>query len=155
MMARHLRLLVPLCPLLLASHGCGVRYSDCPPAPLRLDDDRTCNFSDRCTYATPVDLGSTGTDYCNSPTCVCGKDGNLSCIHTLLECTPHVIRQCPAGTTTGAECILDPNRSLTNSECAVPGPGADLPSGIINGQVCACDNPGPVWRCLPVDKTSI
>ena len=35
-----------------------------------------------------------------------------------------------------------------NGECVVPGPEADWTIGIVDGLVCACDEPGPMWRCI-------
>ncbi|MRG97141.1 hypothetical protein [Polyangium spumosum] len=148
--------------LLVAVGGCeDETLTACPPAPFRGEPKLACDFSEVCRYGTPrgLDVDNSvgesiyGPDFCNGLTCSCGEDGTLTCVQTLLACSPHIIPQCPAGAAEGSACTMDPN--FGNRECAVPGPGADLSQGIINGEVCACDMPGPVWRCIPVSRTDL
>lgn len=114
----------------------------CPPAPLTLDLAQTypCDFSGLCSYFGPIGLVSKG-DWCGlGATCAGGKlifDGAAS------RCTYPSPPPCAAVVVEGAACHA-PN----NGECFVP--TADAGSGgAIAGKACACDMPGPIWRCVP------
>jgi hypothetical protein len=139
----------PFALLCLALSACQADFTSCPPAPFRVDDGATCSFDGQCTYGVPLGLGADRTDFCNGQFCYC-DDGRLVCGSSLRACLTKIIPECPAGASEGASCEVE-----SNGECAVPGPDADLSAGIINGQVCACDRPGPQWRCLPVEKVEL
>jgi hypothetical protein len=53
---------------------------------------------------------------------------------------------CPGDVSDGSACR--PSTDLGNGECLVPSVEADLENGVVDGQVCACDRPGPIWRCV-------
>jgi hypothetical protein len=60
---------------------------------------------------------------------------------------------CPADVADRKAC--QPSTDLGNGECVVPSDQADLANGVVDGQVCACDRPGPVWRCVSVHELSV
>jgi hypothetical protein len=42
-----------------------------------------------------------------------------------------------------------------NGECVVPSEKNDFANGVVDGQVCACDWPGPLWRCVSVSQLEV
>lgn len=136
-----------------------VDVPSCPPAPLDFNafaftGTGTCELAAPCKYAPPR---SARQPDCNTFQCEC-ENGRLSCSTTAMYC-PCALSVCPREAKDGASCTLSAERDppfqngqcgrSQNALCAVPGPNADLDAGRVDGFVCACDNPGPVWRCVP------
>jgi hypothetical protein len=126
---------------------------DCPPAPFT-SEITTCP-DHACRYDEPRGLSLHEPDFCNGLDCC--DQGEASCRTTLVACSPHVLVPCPEGAASGAACVFHPHDDggFGNAECVVPGSGADLDHGIVNGLDCACDYPGPVWRCIDVDRVRL
>ena len=60
---------------------------------------------------------------------------------------------CPADVVDGRVC--QPPTDRGNGECLVPSAEADLANGVADGEVCACDRPGPIWRCVSVHELPV
>lgn len=127
----------------------------CPPAPL-IVEEITHDCSDLefdpydCVYAPPHMFApeSVAPEYCND----CG----LACPGNVLQigCEGRACIgfggpvYCEGAPSDAMPC--EQSDELQNGECLVPGPGADMEAGVIDGLVCACNEPGPVWRCVEV-----
>jgi hypothetical protein len=121
--------------------------SECPPGPilslvgLPCDDDayfitEVCSFPGRrYTGWAQTSINRTSLH------CYEGR----SVIFMTSICCDEPLLTCPSGAEEGASCASAPL-----GECVVPGPDADLADGYVNGQICACDEPGPKWRCAPL-----
>lgn len=134
----------------------------CPSAPIRHPADQTrsildynslpqaCAFDGECMYAPSTSLGTPHVDTCNTMACYC-REGLVRCSHTLAGCDDIPPTICPADRIEGEACEmvdpqLSPVRPYRNGEC--------LSGGDESGQgathACACDLPGPLWRCVPL-----
>jgi hypothetical protein len=130
---------------------------DCPPAPLIAEQiRRDCADLDftpeDCVYSPPHMLLSgmfSFPDYCNDCWLVC-FDGILQISCTMQGCTGFSAVSCAGIPVEGGPC--EQSEDLGNGECVAPGPGADVDAGVVNGSVCACNEPGPVWHCVEVGK---
>jgi hypothetical protein len=60
---------------------------------------------------------------------------------------------CPGNVVHHQPC--QPPTDLGNGECVVPSEKNDIANGVVDGQVCACDMPGPVWRCVAVSQLPV
>jgi hypothetical protein len=67
----------------------------------------------------------------------------------LVACGLRTVPVCTVPVVEGATCDppLEPEGSLSNRECFVADAGERLDAPRIAGRTCACDRPGPVWRC--------
>lgn len=125
----------------------------CPPAPLLAHFPDACTFpKDSCTYDYPH-LAGVRKDICNGWRLVC-VDGGPQVASTAIGCPADgVYPTCPSGTTAGTPCTMTPDpgsgNKNGNGECYVLGPAVDLDAGTGEVEVCACDMPGPIWRCTP------
>ncbi len=113
--------------------------TSCPPAPLEDQfQGRPCHDLG-CRYASPNGFDSKWSSICNDDTvgeCPLGKfevgaDAIVCC-----AVRPKDVTWCGQPINEGAPC-----NQPDNSECVLPDQSA----------TCACDKPGPVWRCLPLD----
>lgn len=143
----------------IAIVDCGGRkrvdVTTCPPAPVDMNVfDGTCALAAPCTYAAPA---TRGRPNCNNLQCEC-VSGRFSCRSTSAYC-PCELSLCPPEVKAGASCVLSTDRNppftdghcgrSRNGLCAVPGPNASVDGGPADSLVCACDDPGPIWRCTP------
>ncbi len=141
----------------LASIGlaCGqiasVPDSGCPPAPIRDFPYRSvCQGHPACEYLPPRNFGLPTEDPANTLSCGCSVN-EWWCGAAFVGRT-RITPICPASATEGAACTWeDGGDRPRNAECLVLGPNAQLDAGIIDGKACACDFPGPMWRCVDVD----
>jgi hypothetical protein len=89
-------------------------------------------------------VGTPTFDAANDLTCEC-NGGQLECSETNIgcgsNCTPP---RCPFPVKVGAKCA-EPD----NSECLLSRSSSDSPDPK-RDHACACDDPGPIWRCLPI-----
>jgi len=113
----------------------------CPPAPLEFTfEGRPCHGFG-CPYASPNGLGQkwASTTACDEDTmgqCLQGKFAVTAAAVVCCPEGPNDITWCSQPITQGAPC-----NQPDNSECVLSDQSA----------TCACDKPGPVWRCLPID----
>jgi len=143
-------------------------FSVCPPAPAVFPGAVPCTLGLKCEYGAQALVSysaatkSGEVNSCNSIIWEClpagvlmpdsGIDGGvLSFGSTLIGCDARPAPICPLDMTPGASCAMEKG----NSVCIAKGPGADLEAGVANGSVCACDKPGPVWRCLPLTTFTV
>ncbi len=140
-----------------AGSACGqlasVPDSACPPAPIRgFPFPATCSGHPSCAYFPPRNFGLSKEDPINVLECGCHR-GEWICVNPLVGRTRST-PLCPPHAAEGASCEwLDagpPGDRFRNAECLVLGPNAALDAGIIDGEACACDFPGPIWRCVAV-----
>lgn len=139
---------IALALVLGAAVGCGgkkqVSYqlTSCPPAPLEGQyEGKTCHDL-ACPYASPLGYdgkyaATIGCDYHAMGDCI--TDGKFMVGLTTQLCCPtkpSQVRWCGSDVKQGAAC-----NAPDNSECVLPDQSA----------TCACDKPGPIWRCLPLD----
>jgi len=91
-------------------------------------------------YEPPHVYSDGRADPFNDVLCRCA-DGGIEYRTTLIGCGGDCRAPvCEAGTTEGEPCTAD-----TNGECA-----AELTDAGRVETVCACDVPGPIWRCANV-----
>ena len=117
----------------------------CPPAPIR-DVATRCNFDDPCIYSAPRLTDDRALDP-NDLVCEC-VDGELECNQSGVACQTCDLPECPLVTAPGLRCTIesDDHERPGNSECLLE---ADPPTGPEEDMACACDLPGPMWRCVP------
>lgn len=115
------------------------RLTSCPPAPLPLPKSGTaCNFSGEYYYAPPHVYRDGTADPFNDLWCWCA-DGGIDYAMTLVGCGGGCeAPPCDPGIVEGQSCTTP-----TNGECA-----ALFTDGGLVESVCACDKPGPIWRCI-------
>lgn len=118
----------------------------CPPAPRIAWRFASCEAAGfvpdaQCKYAAPS-IAYGEIDGINSCVAACNQ-GELVFGCTLAYLPLDAMPACPTGARHGSICA-EPD----NGECAIPGPNADRARGIVDGQICACDKPGPRWRCI-------
>jgi hypothetical protein len=120
--------------------------TSCPSAPLRLQTSGiSCNFDANCTYQAPHAVDGF-EDGCNDSSCRC-TEGKLHCQSFLVWCGDKR-KSCPLGIAEGDACTPEetPGGQPSNHECLF---GSDA-SGNRASHACACDLPGPIWRCVPL-----
>jgi hypothetical protein len=119
---------------------------------------------DDCLYSPPHMFLERGADYVNDCYlyCVDGRTdvwcygqgcGGVGCVPVPCDGTP--VHGEPCDSTAAPEGHSSLGEAVGNGECVVLGPNADLDAGVIDGLVCACDNPGPIWRCVEVDALPV
>jgi hypothetical protein len=138
-------------------HGCRSEsepvLTECPPAPLRSTRDlpKACALPRQCNYQPPRIDGRAG-GYCNWVTIDC-EDGGTRAGITLIGCYGTTPPICKQPIVEGAHCddsFHDGGGDYfgyDNKECLVPENGTDVSASSIKGKACACDAPGPIWRC--------
>lgn len=120
---------------------------ECPPAPFNGAPERCDLGGKECLYAAPRRL-TTAPEACNGLRLRC-EDGATMGSMTLVGCKFPFAPVCTVPVVEGAACEQPLRHGTpTNAECLVPENGQDLDSPIIDGRTCACDFPGPIWRCL-------
>lgn len=132
--------------LACSSESPASRERDCPPAPAVLPDE--CVATTDCDYAAPRLL--TGKrDLCNGARLSC-RDGEPGFRQSIKACPSLTVPVCSVPVVEGASCErpLDYAGAPSNRECFVADPGQRLDAAEIAGRTCACDVPGPIWRCL-------
>lgn len=120
--------------------------TSCPSAPFRLPaDGMSCNFAEGCFYQAPQGVFSV-EDSCNDASCFC-TEGKIVCHSHLVGCGD-LRKACPLGIAEGDACTPEktPGGLTSNPECLF---GSDA-SGNRASHACACDLPGPIWRCVPL-----
>ena len=128
--------------------GCSNSVSDdtlltsCPPAPLPLPEMGTaCDFSEEYYYAPPHVRRDGTADPFNDISCRCAN-GGIELFITTVGCGGECeAPACDPGVMEGQSCSAP-----TNGECA-----ASLTDGGVVERKCACDKPGPIWRCVEVE----
>lgn len=122
----------------------GDELTSCPPAPLR-QIGATCNFEGTCSYSAPHGLRANSDGSCDPLGCDC-HEGTLRCVEPIAACD--LSHACPLGIAPGDPCTrdTDPQGKPSNAECLF---GTD-PAGKTASHACACDLPGPIWRCTPL-----
>jgi hypothetical protein len=88
-------------------------------------------------------------EYCSDCWLRC-FDGILSPFFTMQGCKGFGAVLCAGTPVEGGPC--EQFEDLGNGECVAPGPGADVDAGVVNGSVCACNEPSPVWHCVEVGE---
>lgn len=129
---------------------------ECPPAPLdwaSIHVGAACMGPNSCSYAWPTGILANYDD-CNTLHLDC-VDGGVRLQSSVVACRNRPPRLCPADLVEGASCSMSPvppeyiGWGPYNPECFLPTSAA--PTGaageIVAGKACACDVPGPIWRC--------
>lgn len=138
-----------LCAAVAAGCSPSEEERGCPPAPFAAGAADACDFAARdCLYAAPRGL-TTSPEPCNAQFLWC-EDGHLRGIQSLMACRFERFPGCATPVIEGAACErqLDWYGEPSNAECFVPDDGPQLDAARVVGRTCACDFPGPVWRCL-------
>lgn len=117
------------------------RLTSCPPAPLPLPQHGTaCDFTTAHSYSPPHVFENGTADPFNYCSCAC-IDGRIEVMCTTVGCGGECeAPPCEAGVVEGQSC-----GASTNGECAA----SFTDAGHVDRK-CACDMPGPVWRCVSV-----
>lgn len=108
----------------------------CPPAPIGDETEERCAFAGVCRYARPNGLLVLGPDGCNDLQCSC-ENGVVVCDRTARGCGEPNTVPCPASLVPGAACGAG-----SNAECERVTDAGRF--------ACACDQPGPIWRCAAI-----
>jgi hypothetical protein len=143
---RHLVLAAAVAVLACSSETPASTERDCPAAPAALPDE--CVATADCYYAAPRLL--TGRpDLCNGAWLLC-RDGEPGFLSSMKACPSLTVPVCSAPVVEGATCErpLDYAGAPSNRECFVADIGQRLDAAEIAGRTCACDVPGPIWRCV-------
>jgi len=127
--------------------SCGARNSlrtaaaGCPPAPLAAETPQgACTGGTERTYAAPRGVLADWFDPVNVMTCDCNA-GKWQCAQTGIACAGNCQTPvCPFPLPIGKAC-----NEAENSECLLPAGSAESPT---RDMACACDEPGPIWRCI-------
>ena len=121
-------------------------FTGCPSAPLPELAGKTCGFHGQCLYDSPRGIGTERVDSCNQLELRCAS-GEVAATATAVACPPFELADapvCPSDATNGAKCTLRPMAGspakIGNGECVLEGSAPTT--------VCACDEPGPKWRCV-------
>lgn len=146
--------------VVLVAVACGAvvppEDTPCPSAPFReAGFDWSCTGHAQCEYRAPRMFGLTTEDPINPLRCSC-ENGGWICAQTAMGLSPPPRPVCPEDLVEGAGCVwidggVDRTQRARNAECLVLGPRASLDAGVVDGKSCACDYPGPKWRCVPVE----
>jgi hypothetical protein len=140
----RLTLIVPYFALLVCCEGKvedDARLKACPPAPLPLPEVGTpCDFENFYGYAPPFVLRNGTADPFNHRGCEC-VDGGIEIYQTTIGCgSGCTSTPCDPALVEGGPCSAP-----DNGECLA---WESLVNGEWEGRVCACDEPGPIWRCV-------
>jgi hypothetical protein len=100
-----------------------------------------CTNGTECSYAAPRGVSAAWFDPVNEMTCAC-NGGSWQCSQTQIGCGS----SCQPRICAFPLPIGDPCNEPDNSECLLPAGSAESPT---RDMACACDEPGPTWRCVP------